>query len=93
MSLPSWKRKMKKNSLSKTMLSPPPVACPILLLDPTQARLLERLTTDFRLRKDQAEQVLAKFPAKDINKTLYDIGLKKGEVKNIGAYTAKTFGL
>jgi plasmid replication initiation protein len=72
-----------------------PATAPAALLppDPAEARIYERLTTDFRLRKDQAEQIIAKFPAKDINKTLYDITLKKGEVKNIGAYTAKTFGL
>jgi plasmid replication initiation protein len=89
------KKSGKKITDIEFLINRPAASAPVALLplDPTAARLLERLTTDFRLRKDQAEQVFAKFSLKDINKTLYDIGLKKGEVKNIGAYTAKTFGL
>jgi plasmid replication initiation protein len=58
-------------------------------------RVLERLTTDFRLRRDQAEEIVRRHSLKDINKQLYDIKLRvqNNEVKNIGAYTAKTFGL
>ena len=58
-------------------------------------RIVERLTTDFRMRRDQVEEVIQKFSIQDINRTLYDINLKmkSNEVANIGAYTAKTFGL
>jgi Initiator Replication protein len=43
-----------------------PATAPAALLppDPAEARIYERLTTDFRLRKDQAEQIIAKFPCK-----------------------------
>lgn len=61
--------------------------------DETTTRLLQRLTTDFRLRQDQAEKIIARFSAKDINRSLYDISLKKKDIANIGAYTAKTFGV
>jgi plasmid replication initiation protein len=59
------------------------------------ARIKERLTLDFRLRHDQAEEIVQKFSAQEINRTLYDINLKmkSNEINNIGAYTAKTFGL
>lgn len=70
----------------KAVAAPPPQ-------DETTARLFERLTTDFRLRKDQAEKIIAQFPAKDINRSLYDISLKKKDIANIGAYTAKTFNV
>ena len=70
-----------------------PKTVPIALNDVPTLRLLERLTTEFRLRKDQAEKILAGFPAKDITRTLYDISLKKSEIANIGAYTAKTFAV
>lgn len=58
-------------------------------------RIVERLTTDFRLRRDQMEEIIQKFSIQDINRTLYDINLKmkSNEITNIGAYTAKTFGL
>jgi plasmid replication initiation protein len=58
-------------------------------------RILERLTTDFRLRRDQADEIINKFTVQEINRTLYDINLKmkSNEISNIGAYTAKTFGL
>ena len=54
-----------------------------------------RLINEFRLRKDQAIQIVEKFSQSEIHKTLYDIKLKvaSNEVKNIGAYTAKVFGL
>jgi plasmid replication initiation protein len=59
------------------------------------SRIIERLITDFRLRRDQAEDILKKFTAQEINRTLYDINLKikSNEFSNVGAYTAKTFGL
>ena len=61
--------------------------------DETVTRAVERLTTDFRLRQDQAENIITRFSLKDINRTLYDISLKKKDIGNIGAYTAKTFGV
>ena len=61
--------------------------------DENAVRLSERLTTDFRLRQDQADKIITQFSTKDINRTLYDISLKKKEITNIGAYTAKTFGV
>lgn len=57
--------------------------------------LHERLVKLFRLRVDQAEQVLALHSVENINRQLYDIQTKAaaGGVKNIGSYTAKIFGL
>jgi plasmid replication initiation protein len=54
-----------------------------------------RLVNEYRLRKDQAVQVIEKYSVQEINKALYDIRVKmaSNEVKNIGAYTAKVFGL
>lgn len=62
-------------------------------VDADITRLLERLVNDFRLRQDQAEKILAQYPLKEINRTLYDISLKKKDIANIGAYTAKTFNV
>lgn len=57
--------------------------------------LYERLTKQFRLRADQANQVLASHSVETINRQLYDIQAKAadGKVKNLGSYTAKVFGL
>ena len=57
--------------------------------------LHERLVKQFRLRVDQADQVLALHSVEIINRQLYDIQTKVagGTVKNIGSYTAKVFGL
>jgi len=57
--------------------------------------LLERLVKQFRLRPDQASRVLETYSAEVINRQLYDIHTKAsdGQVKNIGSYTAKVFGL
>jgi len=57
--------------------------------------LHERLVKQFRLRVDQADQVLALHSIETINRQLYDIQTKMagGSVKNIGSYTAKVFGL
>ena len=57
--------------------------------------LHERLVKQFRLRVDQADQVLALHSVETINRQLYDIQTKiaGGTVKNIGSYTAKVFGL
>ena len=61
--------------------------------DEATLRLRERLVKDFKLREDQAHTILKKFPQQEINRTLYDISLKKKDIINIGAYTAKTFGI
>jgi plasmid replication initiation protein len=57
--------------------------------------LHERLVKQFRLRADQADQVIASHSIETINRQLYDIHTKAadGKVKNIGSYTAKVFGL
>ncbi len=57
--------------------------------------LHERLVKQFRLRPDQADQVLATHSVETINRQLYDIQAKAldGKVKNLGSYTAKVFGL
>ncbi len=57
--------------------------------------LRERLISQFRLRSDQADEVLAVHSAEVINKQLYDIQVKtaEGKIKNIGSYTAKVFNL
>ena len=52
-----------------------------------------RLVSEFRLRKDQAQQVLATFTKEEIFKTLYDISLVREHIRSIGAYTAKLFKL
>ena len=64
--------------------------------EPVQTSSLhERLVKQFRLRVDQADQVLALHSVETINRQLYDIQTKVagGSVKNIGSYTAKVFGL
>lgn len=57
--------------------------------------LYERLVKQFRLRPDQADEVLANHSSEVINRQLYDIQTKAADskVKNIGSYTAKVFGL
>lgn len=57
--------------------------------------LRERLIKLFRLRSDQADQVLSLHSAETINRQLYDIQVKAvdGKIKNLGSYTAKVFGL
>jgi plasmid replication initiation protein len=57
--------------------------------------LAERLVKQFRLRPDQAAQVLETHSIEVINRQLYDIHEKAvdGKVKNLGSYTAKVFGL
>jgi plasmid replication initiation protein len=63
--------------------------------DSRMASVFGRLVNDFRLRKDQAAKVVEKYSIQEINKTLYDISLKMsdGTITNLGAYTAKVFGL
>jgi plasmid replication initiation protein len=60
-----------------------------------EERIFTRLTTDFKLRKDQANNIITKHNIEEINKMLYEINLQKndGNIKNVGAYTAKVFGV
>lgn len=55
----------------------------------------ERLVKEFRLRPDQANQVIASHSVETINRQLYDIQTKvvSGGIKNVGSYTARVFGL
>lgn len=58
--------------------------------------LLNRLINDYKLRQDQAAQVLNTFSFAEINKELYDIQLEVLSKKvrgNLGAYTAVRFKL
>jgi len=57
--------------------------------------LAERLVKQFRLRPDQAAQVVEMHSIEVINRQLYDIHAKAidGKVKNLGSYTARVFGL
>jgi hypothetical protein len=55
--------------------------------------ILSRLVNEFRLRQDQAQQVLATTNRQEILKTLYDISLERPKIRSIGAYTAKLFNL
>ncbi len=59
------------------------------------AALHERMVKQFKLRTDQADEVLATHTVETINRQLYDIQTKTaaGSVKNVGSYTAKVFGL
>lgn len=68
---------------------------PVKEKNPIEERAFMRLTTEFKLRKDQAQKVLQKFDTEELNKTLYEISLQKsdGAIKNIGAYTAKVLGV
>lgn len=61
--------------------------------DEQQRMIHTRLVSEFRLRKDQAQQVLATFTKEEIFKTLYDISLVREHIRSIGAYTAKLFKL
>jgi plasmid replication initiation protein len=55
--------------------------------------ILSRLVNEFRLRQDQAQQVLDTVNRQEILKTLYDISLERPKIRSIGAYTAKLFNL
>ena len=61
--------------------------------DEQNAVILKRLTTEFGLNKTQAEKVLAENEPKIILKKLYEISLAKSTIRNIGGYTAKSFGV
>ena len=56
-------------------------------------QILTRLTTEFGLNKTQAEKVLAENELKIVLKKLYEISLTKNTIRNIGGYTAKSFGV
>ena len=55
--------------------------------------LFQRLTKEFRLTERQASIILSTFPTPEITKKLYDISLNKTQIANLGAYTAKAFGV
>lgn len=57
--------------------------------------LFDRLVKQFGLRKDQAQAVILNMPIKEINKRLYEIHLleRDKKISNVGAYTAKSFGV
>ena len=59
------------------------------------AAVFGRLVTEFKLRKDQANAVIANCSGPDIAKRLYEIRLmySDSKIKNLGAYTAKVFGI
>lgn len=61
--------------------------------EPQYHILLLRLTNEFRLRKDQSEQLLLNMDRKELIKTMYDISLERPKIRNIGAYAAKVFGI
>lgn len=61
--------------------------------DEQSANILKRLTTEFGLNKTQAEKVIAENETKTILKKLYEISLAKNTIRNIGGYTAKSFGV
>ena len=61
--------------------------------DEQSANILKRLTTEFGLNKTQAEKVIAENETKTILKKLYEISLTKNTIRNIGGYTAKSFGV
>jgi plasmid replication initiation protein len=63
--------------------------------DGPNAAVFGRLTTHFGLRQDQAHKVLSLRSLADINRQLHKIQLRvvNNELENIGAYTAKLFGV
>ena len=70
-------------------------SAPIVEYDGPNAAVFGRLTTHFGLRHDQAHKVLGQHLLADINKQLHKIQLRviNNELENVGAYTAKIFGL
>jgi plasmid replication initiation protein len=60
---------------------------------PTNDILIIRLRSEFSLRQDQAEAIVNGNDRKYILAQLYQISLSKNRIKNIGAYTAKLFGV
>jgi plasmid replication initiation protein len=68
---------------------------PPIGFDEDNMPLFNRLTDDFKLRKDQASAVINKYTREEINKQLYQLSIKKlnGEIKDIGAFTAAVFSV
>jgi len=68
---------------------------PIAAYEGPNAAAFGRLTTHFGLRSDQAHKVISSHPLAEINKQLHKIQLRdiNRELENVGAYTAKVFGL
>jgi plasmid replication initiation protein len=68
---------------------------PIVAYDGPNAAAFGRLMTHFGLRQDQAHKVLSLHSLADINKQLHKIQLRvvNKELENVGAYTAKLFGV
>jgi plasmid replication initiation protein len=68
---------------------------PVKEKNQVEERIFTRLTNDFKLRKDQANVIISKHSTEEINKMLYEINIQKtdGKIKNVGAYTAKVFGI
>lgn len=67
----------------------------IVTYDGPNAAVFGRLVTHFGLRQDQAHKVLNLHSLADINKQLHTIQLRvvNKELENVGAYTAKLFGV
>lgn len=57
------------------------------------AKIYDRLTKKFGLRKDQAVRVIKENDIQSINKMLYNINLNHNKKGSIGGYTAIRFGL
>ena len=67
----------------------------IVAYEGLNAAVFGRLTTHFGLRPDQAHKVLTLHSLADINRQLHKIQLRAAnhELENVGAYTAKLFGV
>jgi plasmid replication initiation protein len=55
----------------------------------------KKLVNEFKLREDQADKIVKTVEIKKIHSMLYDIKMRKinGEIKSVGAYTAKIFNV
>jgi plasmid replication initiation protein len=82
----------KKITSIKFSVSPQQVTEGVAVL-PTNDILIIRLRSEFSLRQDQAETIVNGNDRKYILAQLYQISLGKNRIKNIGAYTAKLFGV
>lgn len=62
---------------------------------PTPSELHKRLLVDFKLREDQIKFILDRYAVEVIHQKLYDITIHNNtkKITNIGAYTAKVFGV
>lgn len=59
----------------------------------TESSVFQKLVQKFKLRQDQAIEVIRRYEIKDIQKKCYDITLDMSDnkVTNVGGYTAKMF--